>query len=197
MSAILKSSELISVEEFLEGELFSPLRHEYVSGYVYAMAGASDEHNRIAGNIFSFLHAALRGQRCEAFTNDMKVKLSPQVGDVFYYPDALVACDPTDKARYFRERPTVIVEVISPETERTDRREKAQAYRSIPSVRAYVLVEQDRMKITVLRPAAGPDWKAEMLEGRDAVLRLPEIAVEIPFERIYERTALMNRPTDG
>ena len=197
MSASLKSSELISVEEFLEGELFSPLRHEYVGGYVYAMAGASDEHNRIAGNIFSFLHAALRGKRGEAFTNDMKVKLSPQVGDVFYYPDALVACDPADRAKYFRERPTVIVEVISPETERIDRREKAQAYRSIPSVQAYVLVEQDRLRITVLRPAAGQDWKAERLEGRDTLLRLPEIAVEIPFERIYERTALMSKPADG
>ena len=194
MTAILKSSELIPVEEYLEGELLSEVRHEFVSGYVYAMAGASDEHNRIAGNIFAFLHAALRGKRCEAFTNDMKVKLSPQIGDVFYYPDALVACDPTDKSRYFRERPTVIIEVLSPETERTDRREKAQAYRTIPSVQAYVLVEQDRMRLTVLRPVGNQDWQTETVEGRDGTLRLPEIGVEIPCERIYERTALVDRP---
>ena len=194
MTAILKSSELIPVEEYLEGELLSSVRHEFVSGYVYAMAGASDEHNRIAGNIFAFLHAALRGKRCEAFTNDMKVKLSPQIGDVYYYPDVLVACDPTDKSRYFRERPTVIIEVISPETERIDRREKAQAYRTIPTVQACVLVEQDRMRFTVLRPVGNQDWQTETVEGRDAVLRLPEIGVEIPCERIYERTALMDRP---
>ncbi len=194
MTAILKSSELIPVEEYLEGELLSEVRHEFVSGYVYAMAGASDEHNRIAGNIFAFLHAALRGKRCEAFTNDMKVKLSPQIGDVYYYPDVLVACDPTDKSRYFRERPTVIIEVISPETERIDRREKAQAYRTIPTVQACVLVEQDRMRFTVLRPVGNQDWQTETVEGRDAVLRLPEIGVEIPCERIYERTALVDRP---
>src|SRR6266404_1937645 len=62
----------VSVEEYLEGELHSQVRHEYVEGHVYAMAGASDDHNRIAGNIFSFLHAALRGKPCEPFIGDMK-----------------------------------------------------------------------------------------------------------------------------
>jgi Uma2 family endonuclease len=99
----------VSVEEYLEGELHSQVRHEYVEGHVCAMAGASDDHNRIAGNIFSFLHSALRGKPCEPFINDMKVKI--QLASAFYYPDVLVACDPTDKEQYYRERPVVIVEV--------------------------------------------------------------------------------------
>jgi len=153
------------------------------------MAGASDDHNRIAGNIFAELREKLRGHRCEPFINDMKVKIPPSFADVYYYPDVLVACDPTDNARYFRERPTVIIEVLSPETERTDRREKAIAYRQIPTVEAYVLIEQERMAATILCRTE-PGWQSEVIEGPGSILKLPGIGVEIPLERIYERTAV-------
>src|SRR6185436_17648180 len=150
MTAILKTSGWISPEEYLQGERLAEVRHEYVNGQVYAMAGASDDHNRIAGNIFAALHAALNNTRCEPFINDMKVRIPPTFADVFYYPDVIVACTPKDNAKYFRERPTVIFEVISPDTERIDRREKVLSYRQIPTLRAYVIVEQDRMAVTVL-----------------------------------------------
>src|SRR5207237_3865618 len=120
-------------------------------------AGASDDHNRSAGNIFAELRERLRGHRCEPFINDMKVKIPPAFADVYYYPDVLVACDPTDNARYFRERPTVLIEVLSTETERTDRREKALSYRQIPTPAGYVLVEPERMGATILR-RTGPGW---------------------------------------
>ena len=179
----------VSVEEYLEGELDSQLRHEYVEGHVYAMAGASDDHNRIAGNIFSFLHAALRGKPCEPFINDMKARIPPQLASAFYYPDVLVACDSTDKEQYYRERPVVIVEVLSPQTRRTDEREKAIGYRLFPSVEVYLLVEQDRLRITVLH-RADKDWRREVIQGRTAALKLECLGVEIPMERIYERTAV-------
>jgi Uma2 family endonuclease len=177
----------VSVEEYLEGERDSQLRHEYVEGHVYAMAGASDDHNRIAGNIFSFLHAALRGKPCEPFMNDMKARIPPQFASAFYYPDVLVACDPTDTEKYYRERPAVIVEVLSPETRRTDEREKAIAYRLFPSVEVYLLIEQDRLRITALHRADN-DWRREVIEGRTATLKLECLGVEIPVERIFERT---------
>lgn len=189
MSAVQKLPDWITPEDYLESELASDVRREYVLGHVYAMAGASDDHNRIAGNIFGELRDRLRGRRCEAFINDMKVRLR-HANDTFYYPDVTVACDPADNAKYFRERPSVIFEVISPDTERTDRREKAHAYWRIPSVEMYLLVEQDRQRITVLRRAES-DWKTETLEGSSAVLKLECIEVEIPFERIYERTAAL------
>ena len=191
MSAVAKP-EPISIEEYLEGERLSEVRHEYVAGYVYAMAGASDDHNRIAGNIFGELRERLRGKPCEAFINDMKVKIPPKLASAFFYPDVLVACDPKDTEKYFRERPAIIFEVLSPDTERTDRREKALAYGYIETLRVYVLVEQDEMKLTVLRPAADGSWTTEIIEGRQAILALPEIDVRIPFDRIYERTALLN-----
>jgi len=193
MSAIPKATDWISPDEYLEGERSAELRHEYVDGRVYAMMGASDDHNRIAGNIFAELRERLRGHRGEPFINDMKVKIPPVFAEVYYYPDVLVACDPTDNAKYFRERPTVIIEVLSPETERTDRREKAIAYRQIPTVEAYVLVEQERIAATVLRRTE-PGWQSQVIEGPGSTLSLPGIGVEIPLERIFERTAVARTP---
>jgi Uma2 family endonuclease len=193
MQALAKPNGLISVEEYLEGERASDVRHEFVDGRVYAMAGASDDHNRIVLNLSSELRVALRGKPCEPFATDMKVKIPPTFADVFYYPDVMVVCDATDSARYFRERPTVLFEVISPDTERTDRREKAIAYRQIATIEAYVLVEQDRIAVTVLRRAE-PGWKSETLEGPGAVLKFPNLGVEIPLERLYERTGAAGVP---
>jgi Uma2 family endonuclease len=190
MTAAPTSTDWITPEEYLEGERASEIRHEYVDGRVYAMAGASDDHNRIAGNIFRELGNALRGHRCEPFINDMKVKIpSLSVTDVFYYPDVLVACDPTDNAKYYRERPTVIFEVLSPETERTDQREKVIAYGQIPSIELYLLVEQGCMRVTALHRAESA-WRKEVLEGPTAVLKLDCLGVEIPLARLYERTTL-------
>jgi Uma2 family endonuclease len=196
MTAIPKAADWISADEYLEGERRAEVRHEYVDGRVYAMAGASDDHNRIAGNIFAELRERLRGQRCEPFINDMKVKIPPAFADVYYYPNVLVACDPTDNARYFRERPTVIIEVLSPETERTDRREKAIAYRQIATVEAYVLVEQERMAVTILRRTE-PGWQSEVIDAPGSILKLPGIGVEISLERFYERTTVAGARSSG
>jgi Uma2 family endonuclease len=186
--ALAPSHHFLSVEEYLEGERLSEIRHEYVGGQVYAMAGGSDDHNRIAGNILTALHGALRGKRCEPFMTDMKLKLPES--DAFYYPDVLVVCDPADNAKYFRERPTVVFEVLSPDTERTDQREKRYAYGSIPTLKVYVIVAQDRRELTILRRERSGSWKPEVLTGSDQVLKLPEIRVEIPLARIYERTTI-------
>jgi len=191
MSAVTQSQPLLSVEDYLEGERFSEIRHEYVGGFVYAMAGASDDHSRIAINIIGELRERLRGKRCEPFGGDMKLKIPG--GQVFYYPDVLVVSDPADKAKYFREQPTVVFEVSSPETARTDQREKWYAYSLIPSLKVYVMVSQEKPELTILRRGRPGPWVAEVVTGKSAVLRLPEIKVEIPLARIYERTSV-SRP---
>jgi Uma2 family endonuclease len=152
------------------------------------MAGASEDHNRIAGNIFSFLHEKLRGKRCEPFMADMKFKLPDS--EVFYYPDVLVACEPSDNAKYYRERPTIVFEVLSAETERTDQREKRFAYVLASSLKVYVIVSQEQARLTVLRRGRSNSWQEQVIEGLDGTLNLPEIKVEIPLTRIYERTPL-------
>ncbi|PWU10983.1 MAG: hypothetical protein C5B50_24215 [Verrucomicrobia bacterium] len=201
-SALAQPQPLLSVEDYLEGEKRSEIRHEYLGGYIYAMAGASADHNRIAGDIHTELREQLRSKRCEPFMADMKLRVAAT--DTFYYPDVLVACDPTDKAKYFRERPTVVFEVLSPDTERTDQREKWLAYALVPSLKVYVIVSQEKCEVTVLRRAPGSagilpangakaatlPWRAQTLTDLTSVLNLPEIKVKIPLERIYERTAL-------
>jgi Uma2 family endonuclease len=158
------------------------------------MAGASADHNRISGNIFHEVKLGLRGQDCEPFMADMKVKVPPQGGThVFYYPDVFVACDRSDDARYFRERPVVIFEVLSPDTARTDEREKVIAYCQIPTLQAYLLVDQDRVRVTGLfRTSTG--WRTEVFEGAEAVLKLDALGLEIPLARLYERTAAAQAP---
>src|SRR5438445_9615295 len=98
-SVLTHADRLISAEHYLEGERLSEVRHEYVGGRVYAMAGASDDHNRIAINIVSQLVERLRGKRCEPFGAAMKLKMPGS--EAFYYPDALIACDRSDSATYF------------------------------------------------------------------------------------------------
>src|SRR5260370_16741838 len=123
------------------------------------MAGASDDHNRVAGNIFGELRNRLRGKRCEPFMADMKLKIPG--AQAFYYPDVLVAGDPSDNAKYFRERPTVVFEVLSPETERTDHREKWYAYALIDSPKDYAIVSQVTCSSPILRHPPPPPSPAQ------------------------------------
>ena len=187
MTALAES--WISPDEYLTGELLSEIRHEYISGRVYAMAGASEEHNVISLNIAAAFREHLRGHRCRAFMNDMKVLPRPQERDLFYYPDILVACHPAEASRYYREHPSIIVEVLSPDTERIDRTEKFAAYTAIPSLDSYVLVEQSRIEVTLFQRTGGT-WEKTILTQREDVLRFAAIDFAIPLARVYEDVAV-------
>jgi len=186
VSTLTHSSELVTVEEYLEGELRAETKHEYLGGLVYAMAGASEAHNVIAANLMGMLHAQLRGKACQPFGSDMKVRLQTLGDTYFYYPDAMVACDPSDSGRGWRERPAVLFEILSVETRRLDEREKRFAYLQISSLQAYVRIEQAGAEAVVERRASGK-WQSERLAGLDAILRLPEIAASLPLAELYER----------
>lgn len=147
--ALDESTSWISPEEYLEGEQLSEVRHEYLGGSVYAMSGASEPRNVISLNIATALREHLRGHRCHVYRNDMKVRLRVTDDDYFYYPDVFVACEHGESSPYFKEHPAIIFEVISPATERVDRREKLLAYQRIPSMEIYALVEQERGAVTV------------------------------------------------
>jgi len=173
---------LISADDYLADELQSEVRHEYVAGQVYAMVGASDRHGLIVNALAFALTPSARERRCQLFTSDMKVRLEIGKQDVFYYPDLLVSCDPDDRATYYRERPCLIVEVLSESTERLDRREKMLAYPTIPSVKEYVLVAQNVRQIEVYRREN--DWAPEVYTEGAVPLRCLE--AEVPLESIYE-----------
>jgi Uma2 family endonuclease len=173
----------LSVEAYLEGELHAEVRHEYLAGEVYAMTGASRPHNIIAGNLFTVLHAHLRGGPCRVFMSDMKLRLRHGRDDYFYYPDLMVACRPEDSARYWCEQPKLIVEVLSGSTERIDSREKLFAYQNIEALEEYVLLAQDKREATVYRRAEG--WSAVRPGGED-LLEMASVGLSVALEQIYE-----------
>lgn len=172
----------ISVDEYLAGELNSEVRHEYVGGQVYAMVGASDRHGLLVNALAFALTPAARKTRCQLFTSNMKVRLEIGQQTVFYYPDLLVSCDPDDRATYHRERPCLIVEVLSESTERLDRREKMLAYQTIESLQEYVLVAQDVRRVEVYRRT--DHWAPSM--HTEGPVRLVSLDTAVPVEAIYQ-----------
>lgn len=181
-----KPKSHIGVAEYLAGERESPVRHEYVEGEVYAMAGASDRHNRIALNIASRLNEHVAEGPCEVFMSDMKIKVSPEV---FYYPDVVVTCDAAGGDAYFREEPRLIVEVISPSTERIDRHEKMMAYKSVQSLQEYVLVSQDEMRVEVYR-RAGAEWEVQTFTAAEEQLQFASVELSLTVAEIYRNVRL-------
>jgi Uma2 family endonuclease len=186
MSTAVANTPFITEDEYLETEIRSEFKREYLGGVVYAMAGASEAHNIIAANLMGMLHARLRGKRCQPFGSDMKVRLLPLDSTYYYYPDAMIACDPADSGHGWRERPSALFEIISEETRRIDEREKRLAYLQLASLEAYVRIEQDRAEVVIERRT--PDgWKAERLIGLEAVVRLPTLEIELPLAELFER----------
>lgn len=179
------TAKKLSWEDYLVREAESEVRHEFVNGEVYAMAGASRNHNRIAGNIFAELHSSLNGKPCEPFIADMKLHIELGMDEIGYYPDVIVSCNPKDDDAHYIENPTVIFEVLSKSTHRIDTREKLLAYQALPGLQVYVMLHQDQMRAVVHRRSN--QWWPEILEGKDAVLGLDKIEVQIPLARIYSR----------
>ncbi|MFN5990737.1 MAG: Uma2 family endonuclease [Dolichospermum sp.] len=177
-----------SVEEYLELEQTSDIRHEYFAGEVFAMAGGSKEHNIISGNVYSRLRSRLRGSSCNVFMSDMKVRinLANENQTIFYYPDVIVSCDTEDQDRYFLNYPCLIIEVLSPSTETIDRREKLLNYRSLASLKEYVLISQDEVKVEVYRQDEKRNWTIQTLINRDDKLHLDSVGLILEMTDIYE-----------
>ncbi|NMG18701.1 Uma2 family endonuclease [Brasilonema bromeliae] len=186
-----------TVEEYLKAEDKSEIRHEYLGGQVFAMSGGSKEHNIITLNIASRLRSHLRGGSCSVFMADMKVRieLASQNKSIFYYPDVVVTCDRPlggsllehrqDQDRFCLNYPCLIIEVLSPSTEVTDRREKLVNYRTLESLREYVLVSQDEIKVEVYRKDNQGNWSVQTLfKGDD--LKLDSVGLTLTMTDVYE-----------
>ena len=180
-----KKLSLISVGDYLSGELISTVKHEYLGGFVYAMAGARNNHNTIAGNIFAGLHQRLRGRRCRPCNSDTKIRIRLPSQLRFYYPDVSVTCRPNPPTDSFQDDPILIVEVLTPKTRRIDEGEKREAYLKIPSLCVYLLVEQDAPLIVALRRHE-QGFVREVYEGLDAVIPLSEIETVLPLAEVFE-----------
>lgn len=181
-----KLIELVSVEDYLAGELVSEIKHEYLGGYVYAMAGGRNVHNEIAGAWYALLRAQLRGKPCRPFNSDTKVRVPYPTRTYFYYPDGMVVCEPNPADETFQDKPVVIAEVVSESTRRIDEGEKREAYFTLPSLTAYLIIETERPRVVVHR-RTDEGFIAEAYEGVDAVIPLKAIEAEVPLAELYER----------
>ena len=173
----------ISPEEYLSIEQRSPIRHEYLRGLVYVMAGGSDNHDRIAFNFLKLIDNHLGDDSdCRFHAGNVKVNYE---AEFYYYPDAFVTCDPRDKQdRYIKRYPKLVVEVLSPSTEEFDRKRKFNDYAQLESLEEYVLISQGEQQVECCRRNAQGEWDTVIYRVGDFVT-LPSLHLEFPIAKLY------------
>lgn len=178
------SQYYISPEEYLAAEKISPIKHEYIRGEVWAMAGANDAHVTIAGNMFALLRNHLRGSGCRVFIADMKARI--EKANIFYYPDVMVTCDERDRATpTFKQYPCLIVEVLSRSTEAFDRGDKFADYQQLETLQEYVLINQKRQRVECFRRNAEGLWVLYTYTPGSEV-HLASVNFHISIDALYE-----------
>lgn len=179
-----KLKSKISVKDYLEGEKISRVRHEYIDGEVYAMAGTSKNHNRIIKNILRNLENHLSGSDCEPFFVDIKVRVEKL--NRFYYPDLVIVCGEDNEDEYYAVKPKMIIEILSPSTSLTDRREKMFAYKEIEGLREYVMIEQNRMYAEIYRRREDGDNLWDWIEYETGEeIEFASVNFKMPMTEIY------------
>jgi len=184
------ASELTE-QQYLVNERAADYKSEFLDGVMYAMSGGSPRHADLHGNIYAELRTLLRGGRCKAYSSDLRVRVSNRM---YTYPDVSVVCgkpslgDEEDNLL----NPVVIIEVLSPSTERYDRGLKFQHYRTIPSLREYVLVEQNKIQVEQYIRQDDGTWKLHDHQSMDAQLKMDSIGATLPLRLIYDGVDLAN-----
>jgi Uma2 family endonuclease len=171
--------------DYLAREQTAETRHEYLRGVVWAMAGGTPEHGRLAANVIGDLRAALRGRPCAVFTSDVRVRIVET--DRSTYPDASIVCGSREVSADDPDaltNPVLLVEVLSDSTEADDRGEKFAHYRRIPSLREYVLVSQRVARIEVFRRADGGSWTLTEYEA-GATVPLPSVGATLSVDEVF------------
>jgi Uma2 family endonuclease len=185
----IRDEYYISPEEYLEAEKSSQIKHEYIDGQVYAMAGASDAHVTIVGNLFALLRNHLRGSGCRVYMTDMKAQIDAL--NCYYYPDVIATCDARDREfEYFKKFPCLIVEVLSNSTEALDRGKKFAHYRHLETLQEYVLISQDTMNVECFRRNQEGRWELFSFE-KDEEVHLASVNFRCPIAALYEDVTLV------
>ncbi|OKH40557.1 hypothetical protein NIES2119_02795 [[Phormidium ambiguum] IAM M-71] len=172
-------------EEYLEMEEQSPIKHEYIDGQIYAMAGASDSHVTIAGNLFALLRSHIRGSGCRVYIADMKARIESL--NRFYYPDVMVTCDERDKQTpNHKQFPCLIVEVLSDSTEAFDRGDKFVDYQQLESLQEYVLINIKRQRVECFRRNNEGLWVLQFYTPEQQIFHLKSVSFEGTLAALYE-----------
>ena len=178
----------ISPQEYLRLERQSEYKSEYVNGQIFAMTGASRKHNLITTNISSSVHTQLKGRPCEVYSVDMRVKV--RATGLYTYPDVVVACGEPEFEDDFIDtllNPTLLVEVLSPSTERYDRIAKSSYYRTIDSLAEHLLVAQDEIRVEQYVKQSDGQWLLFEYLTIDSRAPLPSIDCSLLLSEVYDR----------
>ena len=178
----------LTYAEYLTYEQASPTKHEFVNGESFAMVGTSEDHNVISSNLVACIRPQLRGSSCRVFSSDMKLTIAA-ADNATYYPDMMVVCDRTDSDPYIKQKPCLLIEVLSPSTALLDRREKLFNYQKLESLQEYVLVSQFEIKVELYRRDIDGGWLVQSLGAGDN-LYLQSIDLAIALSEIYEDVEL-------
>ena len=174
----------MTAQAFLAWDANEPLRHEFVRGDVFAMAGSEERHVMVTGNVYVALRAHLRGTSCRTFITNMKLRV--EAADCYFYPDVMVTCSSVDAADpLIKREPVLVVEVLSPSTAAYDRGDKFAAYRLLPSLREMLLVDPDSRRCDLYRKGADGLWVLHPFEPGQA-LRLQSVGLDLVAEALWD-----------
>jgi Uma2 family endonuclease len=188
---------LLTPQQYLELERAAETRSEFYDGVMYGTAGTSLEHSIIAGNLFAAMHSALRGSPCMSASSDLRVRLDKRT---YVYPDIVVVCEQPkfgDDSVDTLLNPTLVIEVLSPSTERHDRGFKWARYRTLESLQTYVLVSQAEARVEVYKRQADGAWLLSEAVGVDSTIVLGVLGgktVRVALADVYERVQLPEEP---
>jgi len=175
----------LTVDQYLKREERASRKSEYVDGRIFAMSGVTLRHNKIATNILAALSPHVESSGCDIYISDVKLRVLAT--NSFYYPDVMVARGPQDETSVFVNNPRLVVEVLSPSTAATDRREKVIAYKQVPSISEYLIVHQSRPKLELHRKTADGTWILLELGLRDDLtLESLPATVSLPVSEVYK-----------
>jgi Uma2 family endonuclease len=183
----------ITEEAYLLEERRSTIKHEYHNGRVYAMAGASEQHNLIAINLAASLHGQLRGKGCRVYPSDMRLKIVKT--GLNTYPDFSIVCGQSEFTDSVKRdtllNPIVIIEILSPSTERYDRGIKFQHYRTIPSLKEYLLIAQNDQVIEKFTRQETNEWVLTEAVGIETVMPLLSVQISLALKDVYDEVPII------
>ncbi len=178
-------SPAMTPQDYLEWEKSKELRYEYIDGEVFAMTGGTKPHNRIALNLATALNSFLAEKDCDIYIADVKVQISPS--GPYHYPDVMVTCDARDKeSNDLVQYPCLIVEVLSPSTEAMDRGKKFTRYRQLTTLKEYVLIQSDEIRVECFRRNEEGLWVLRSYEAEDT-LNLTSIGFSLTVKELYRK----------
>ena len=190
----LTETTFITEEEYLAGEALADEKHEYLNGFVYPlhgtattnMAGATDAHVKISLNVAAAVKSLLRGTGCSTYMADMRGKINAK-DKAWFYPDVMVTCDQDDRKRKtMKQSPIFIVEVLSQSTRDYDRGDKFAVYRTLPTLREYVLIDSSAYSVEVFRLNEHRRWELFSFEDADSRIEFSSIGFHSTLADIYE-----------